>query len=306
MDKLTVEYEAASNRVGVTDTTGDRTLIRVTGNDRSAFLHGQCTNEVKKMRMGDSCYAAFLDPKGKMRGAAHIICLADAYLLDYPAILSPLLEGSLKKYIITEDVTIENVSEAFGELTVQGLQAGKLTEHFQKLGVTVIKNQTLGDQSFKMIIPVTQMDKFIDKCMNFGAEIISADTLEVIRIETGVPKWGVDMDENTIPIEAGLEKNAISYDKGCYIGQETIARIKTYGHVNRHLVQLGLEGDRVPILGEKIRFNEKDVGHVTSCVKSVRIGKALALGYVRREHAEIGNQLVIENQTVEVLKLCCV
>jgi tRNA-modifying protein YgfZ len=132
---------------------------------------------------------------------------------------------------------------------------------------------------------------------------LSGECLEVLRIEAAEPKWGVDMDENTIPNEVGLEKRAISYDKGCYIGQETIARIKTYGHVNRQLVQLSVNGDQLPI-GGRILAGEKEVGNVTSVIRSVRLGKPVALGYVRREFANTGTKLKIDQQTAEVLKVC--
>jgi folate-binding protein YgfZ len=133
---------------------------------------------------------------------------------------------------------------------------------------------------------------------------IDAEVLEALRIEAGVPRWGVDMDENTIPDEAGLEKRAINYDKGCYIGQETIARIKTYGHVNRQLVQLALTGRDLPARGDKIVADGREVGQVTSAVFSSRLGKPLALGYVRREWAATGVTLKWNNQPVEVWKVC--
>ena len=133
---------------------------------------------------------------------------------------------------------------------------------------------------------------------------IGMETLEVLRIEAAVPKWGVDMDENTIPNEAGLEKRAINYDKGCYIGQETIARIKTYGHVNRQLVQVMLTGRDVPARGDKMVADGREVGQVTSAVFSSRLGKPLALGYVRRELATTGVTLEWNNQIVEVSRVC--
>ena len=135
-------------------------------------------------------------------------------------------------------------------------------------------------------------------------ETISAEALEVLRIEAAVPKWGVDMDESTIPNEAGLEARAINYDKGCYIGQETIARIKTYGHVNRRLVQMVIGGESVPARGDTILAEGREVGQVTSAVRSSRLGKPLALGYVRREFATAGAKLNWNNETAEVLKVC--
>jgi folate-binding protein YgfZ len=135
-------------------------------------------------------------------------------------------------------------------------------------------------------------------------ETIDAEALEVLRIEAAVPQWGADMDESTIPNEAGLEARAISYDKGCYIGQETIARIKTYGHVNRQLAQMALTGESVPTRGDRIFAEEREVGQVTSATRSTRLGKSLALGYVRREFAKAGIKLKWNNETAEVLRIC--
>lgn len=264
---------------GVADLSADRERLRVTGADRVSFLHGQCTNDIQKLVVGRSCAAAFLTAKGKMRGEGHVICLADALVLE----TSPGLRPSLEKFIITEDVTIEDMSGAWGEWLVLGgadarAQAGAMVfEH--PLGVGVLSERPL-------------------------VATIDAEEMEARRIEAGVPRWGVDMDENTIPNEAGLEKRAISYDKGCYIGQETIARIKTYGHVNRQLVQVGLGADVVPARGERIFAGEHEAGRVTSAVRSQRLGKPLVLGYVRRELARTGTKLRIGETNAEVIRVC--
>jgi folate-binding protein YgfZ len=263
----------------IADLSGARNRLRVTGADRVEFLHGQCTNEIRRLRAGESCYAAFLNAKGKMRGEGQVICLADAFLLE----VNPGLAPSLAKFIITEDVTIEDVSASMGEWLVIGDEVGEppvpLMTFRHPLGLCVIGNGIMSGT-------------------------IAAEALEVLRIEAAVPKWGLDMDENTIPVEAGLEARAISYDKGCYIGQETIARIKTYGHVNRRLVQMALTGGSVPGCGDKIFVEAREVGQVTSAVRSLRLGKPLALGYVRREFATAGAKLNWNNETAEVLKVC--
>jgi folate-binding protein YgfZ len=263
----------------IADLSKIRSRLRVTGADRVEFLHGQCTNDICKLRTGESCYAAFLNAKGKMRGEGQVICLADAFLLE----VNPGLAPSLEKFIITEDVTIEDVSASAGEWLVVGDKVDKVPAEavtFQHpLGWGVISGGHM-------------------------TETIGAEALETLRIETAVPKWGVDMDENTIPNEAGLEARAISYDKGCYIGQETIARIKTYGHVNRRLVQIAVAGVSVPARGDKICAEGREVGQVTSAVRSLRLGKLLALGYVRREFARAGAKLNWNNETAEVLRVC--
>jgi folate-binding protein YgfZ len=268
-----------NNEPLIADLSATRNRLRVSGADRVEFLHGQCTNDIKRLAVGESCYAAFLNAKGKMRGEGHIICLTDSFLLE----VNPGLMASLEKFIITEDVTIEDVSATLGEwLVIEGATIALPTEAIRfahALGVGVISTEAL-------------------------TATIDAKALEILRIEAAVPKWGVDMDETTIPNEAGLEARAINYDKGCYIGQETIARIKTYGHVNRQLVQCKVESDQVPKRGDKILAAEREVGQVTSAVFSSRLGKPLALGYVRREFATAGVTLNWNNELVEVLRVC--
>ncbi len=256
----------------IADISTGRTRLRVTGADRAEFLHGQCTNSIKKLRPGQSCYAAFLNAKGKMRGDAHVVCRPEEFLLE----ASVGLQASLEKFVITEDVVIEDVSASLGAWLVIDESPGGITfEH--PLGTGVLSAEPL---------PVK----------------VDAGALEVLRVEAGVPAWGVDMDEETIPVEAGLAARAISYDKGCYIGQETIARIKTYGHVNRHLVQLVGESETGP--GASLSVGEREAGRLTSVVRSNRLGKFIALGYVRRECAKAGTVLQAGEQSWEIIKLC--
>lgn len=237
-----------NNKPLIADVSAARIRLRVSGADRVEFLHGQCTNEIRRLRAGESCYAAFLNAKGKMRGEGHIICLSDAFLLE----VNPGLAPSLEKFIITEDVTIEDLSATMGEWLILGEASANRPANAMTfghpLGLGVISEGSM-------------------------TATIGTDELEVLRMEAAVPKWGVDMDENTIPNEAGLEARAINYDKGCYIGQETIARIKTYGHVNRHLAQVQLAGK-------------------------------LVLRYVRRELAKPGAIVTVDGVQAEVIKLC--
>jgi tRNA-modifying protein YgfZ len=256
----------------IADIGRNRCRLKMTGADRVAFLHGQCTNDIKRLVPGQSCYAAFLNAKGKMRGDGYIVCTDEAFWLD----ASGGLQAALEKFVVTEDVVIEDVSAAWGAWLVigdlPGLPAGAMT-YGHALGTGVLSQPPL---------PVTLND----------------EELAVRRIQAGVPEWGVDLDAETIPVEAGLAKRAISYDKGCYIGQETIARIKTYGHVNRQLVQCKVTGGQVPRIGTGLMADGREVGRVTSAAGP------WALGYVRREWTRPGVKLAIENQSAEVIRLC--
>ncbi|HXI83066.1 MAG TPA: glycine cleavage T C-terminal barrel domain-containing protein [Verrucomicrobiae bacterium] len=279
MNELLREPSARAGGRTIVDLSSLRERLRITGADRVEFLQGQCTNDIKRLQPGQSCYAAFLNAKGKMRGEGQVICLADSFLLE----VNPGLAPSLEKFIITEEVTIEDVGDSMSEWLVIGDEIGTVPPQ------AVTFQHPLGWG----VISATPM-----------METISAEALEVLRIEGAVPKWGVDMDESMIPNEAGLEARAISYDKGCYIGQETIARIKTYGHVNRRLVQIVITGESIPTRGDKIVMEGREVGQLTSAIRSSRLGKPLALGYVRREFATAGVKLNWNTETAEVLRVC--
>lgn len=248
------------------------------------------------MPVGSSLQAAFLNVKGKMRGFATVVNLPDAFLLVAEAGNAPSLAASLEKYVITEDVVIEDVSGKLGQVTMVGELP---VEGMEAVGV---------ECGFRhLIVPAGDMAGLMERCERAGAQRVNEDVLEAMRIEVGFARYGLDMDENTIPVEVGLEKRAINYDKGCYIGQETIARIRTYGHVNRHLVQLVVEGPAAPVRGTKIFADEREVGAVTSAAMSAGLGKAVALGYVRREFAVNGTKLKLDGPDqvgAEVIKLC--
>jgi aminomethyltransferase len=262
----------------ITSLNEGRCRLRVSGEDRVAFLHGQCTNDIKRLATGQSCYAAFLNVKGKMRGDGHIVCRQEDFLME----ASEGLAEALEKFVITEDVVIEDISAEWGAwLVLEGtpsLPAGAVT-FAHPLGTGVLSPSPL-------------------------TATIGAEEWEARRVEAGIPLYGVDMDENTIPVEAGLAARGISYDKGCYIGQETIARIKTYGHVNRELAVLAVASAEVPSQGTAIMAGGKEVGRVTSAVMSLELGKPVVMGYLRRELAQVGSRVQIQEHQAEVIKLC--
>ncbi len=265
--------------IQIADINAGRCRLRISGADCVAFLHGQCTNDIKRLETGQDCYAAFLNARGKMRGDAFIARRTNDFLLEASAGLAE----SLERFVITEDVLIEDVSASWSASVVVGgvpicLPHGSVCFH-HPLGTGVLSPSPW---------PST----------------MTAEHWDQVRIEAGIPVYGVDMDQETIPVEAGLVSRAISYDKGCYIGQETIARIKTYGHVNRHLVVMAVEDVVVPDRGAPLTFEQRDVGRVTSATHSNRLGKPVALGYVRREFAQTGARVFVRQHPAEIINVC--
>lgn len=313
------EHAALRNTAGVMDLSF-RSRLCLTGADRVRFLHGQVTNDVKKLRVGDGCYSALTTAKGKMQSDLNIYCLQDELLLDFEPGLTAVVTQRLEKYIVADDVQVVDVTPHYGLLTVQGPKAEEVvraTDWFAELpmkpltlekrtdatlGELYLMNQArLGSAGFDLFVPnaalATVAEQLFAATQAVGGCGCGWEALEMARVEAGGPRFGVDMDENNLASECGIEARAISYHKGCYIGQEVLNRIHSVGHVNRELRGLRLppelRGLAAP--GDKLFQNEKEVGHVTSAVFPPGQTGGYALGYVRREANAVGTELVLKS-----------
>ena len=263
-----------------------RSRLLIKGADRKRFLHGQVTNDVNKLAVGQGCYAAIVTAKGKIESDVYIWCLEDALLLDFEPGLTEKIAARFEKYVIADDVQIEDASGTYSMFTVQGPQASPPPH----VGGYVFENARGTSKGFDVFVPVGQK-------VELPGKRCSEEALEIVRIEAGMPRFGVDMDETNLASEAGIEARAISYTKGCYIGQEVISRIRTYGQVAKAL--RGLKCEVLPKRGDKLFIQGKEVGYVTSAIFSPVLKQNIALGYVRREHNEIGTKL----EGVEIVQL---
>ncbi len=317
------EHAALLETAGVLD-LGFRGRICLTGADRVRFLHGQVTNDVKKLRVGEGCYSAITTAKGKIQSDLNIFTLQDELLLDFePGLAQPVTER-LEKFIVADDVQIVDVTPHYGLLTVQGPQAEAVVralamfveipaQSFDSLKLSdatlgeiyLMNHARLGSVGFDFFVPVaaleTMANKLIASVKQIGGVACGWSAHEIARVEAGIPRFSVDMDESNIASECGIEARAISYNKGCYIGQEVLNRIHSIGHVNRELRKLRLAANvkTLPARGDKLFLNEKEVGHITSAVFSPRQNCSVALGYVRREANAIGTELILRCSTGE-------
>jgi folate-binding protein YgfZ len=336
------EHASLRHVAGILDLSF-RGRICLTGADRVRFLHGQVTNDVKKLRVGEGCYAALVTAKGKMESDLNIFCLQDELLLDFEPGLTEQISQRLEKFIVADDVQIVDVAPHYGLLSVQGPKAeaviravGLFTEIPVKpfdslkisdvtLGEIYLMNQprlraqqhVAASQSadmsahstistgFDLFVPNNSLgavaDKLISAAKQIGGLACGWQAFETARIEAGIPRFGVDMDETNIPLESGVESRAVSYHKGCYIGQEVINRIHSVGHVTRELRGLRLADDlkSLPARGDKLVHAGKEVGYVTNAMKSPSLKVNIALGYVRREANQIGTELVLRTAVGE-------
>lgn len=311
------EHAALRTAAGVIDLSF-RSRLCLTGADRLRFLNGQVTNNVKDLKPGQGCYAALVTAKGKLQSDLNVYCLADEVLLDFEPGLGAGVAERFEKFIIADDVQIVDVAPHYGLLSVQGPKAGEVLAklglglampeklmHFVKgsdamLGEIYCMNHARGTATgLDLFVPTSAMaavaDKLIAAAKECGGRACGWEALELIRVEAGVPRFGADMDETNLAPEAGIESRAISYSKGCYIGQEVIARIRTYGQVAKSLRGLVLPGDlrELPARGTKLFLGDREAGFITSAIASPTFQKNIALSYVRREHNEPGTLLQV-------------
>lgn len=317
------EYSALREAAAVLDLSF-RGRLCVTGADRARFLHGQVTNDVKKLRTGEGCRAALVTAKGKMVSDLNIFCLSDELLLDFEPGLARTVTERLEKYIVADDAQVVDAAPHYGLLSVQGPKAEAVVRDIglfaeipgAAFGSTKISDATLGEiylmnharpaGGFDLFVPTNALgvaaDKLIASAKSFGGRASGWGAWETARVEAGFPRFGADMDETNIPLECGpAMRDAISFNKGCYIGQEIINRIHSIGHVNRELVSLRLADDSktLPGRGDKIFKAGKEVGHITSAAASPRFGARVALGYVRREAVAAGTELKVRTSDNE-------
>jgi aminomethyltransferase len=315
------EYQALRHGVGLCDLS-HRGLVRVTGQDRQRFFHAMVSNDTQSLQPGQGCYATFLTAKGHLVADFVVYAEADAYVLELePQAVRPFIEA-LEFFIISEDVTLQDESGQWGLLALQGPRATELlalalgqappvlqmyaSTTCQLAGHTVccMRRSHTGELGYQLLTPPQALPDVWQALWAHReaceARPVGLAMLDVARIEAGIPVYGRDMTEQTLPIEANLEA-AISYTKGCYIGQEVIARIEARGHVNRKLVGLLLQGKHLPEPGAHIVSPQREVGWITSTAFSPARQQNIALGYVRREVLTPGTRLQVHtsDSTVE-------
>jgi folate-binding protein YgfZ len=296
-------YRAAHERVAFRRRR-ERGLIRALGADRLDWLQGLVTNDVKSFGGPGWCDAAWLTPQGRMITDLAVIETGVETWLDVPATLSPSLVDKLDLLIFAEDVKIEDASDMLVSVVVHGAEGAKAVDmvfgnhasglergglavvHPEDDDRTVIVRPRTGLDGRIVYLPTVRAAGLEEALAHGGAMPLDDDAAEIIRVEAGVPRFLIDMTEETIPLEAGLD-HALSHTKGCYVGQEIIVRIRDLakGRVARRLVGVLPEGQVVPAAGTPIVDGDRTVGRVTSAVWSPALGRPIALAMVHRDAA---------------------
>jgi tRNA-modifying protein YgfZ len=276
-------YRALTEAAGLVDRS-ERGKLALTGSEAKAFLQGQVTNDIEGLEPGRGCYAAFLTHKGKMLGDLRVLDLGDELLLDTERVALQGLFNMIRRYKLGMDVELHKRTLELGLLSLVGPKAetfGLEAEHDNRrdeiVGQPVVLVRT--DVGVDVFVPA---DSKAIVAAELAVPEVDEATAEIVRVERGEPRYGIELDESVIPQEAGLNERAVSFTKGCYVGQETVARLYYRGKPNRHLRGLRLSAEASP--GDELRLGEKVVGRLATVVVSPVLGP-IALALVRREAA---------------------
>ena len=264
-----------------------RTKLRITGKDRLRFLNGQITNAVRKASETDAIETCVLNAKGRINAHIFVSAAADCFFLDAEPDLRETLVARLERYVIADDVQIEDVSDRSSIFHVLSRTAPDVSN------CRVVSLRRFLEPGWDVW---TESAAHAAVLQQFSStfELLDPGAAEIMRIEQGIPRWGRELTEEIIPIEANLEDRTIDYDKGCYIGQEVISRMKMSGQTNKRLCGLVSLQDLPLHADMKLAATSakgKEAGWITSAARSERIGKEIALGYVKRGLNDLGTRL---------------
>jgi tRNA-modifying protein YgfZ len=285
------EYRTVTESCGVVDRS-ERGKLALSGPEAKSFLQGQVSNDVESLMSGRGCYAAFLTPKGKMLGDLRILDAGHELLLDTERIALQELFNMIRRFSIGYDTELHKRTLERGLLSLLGPGAQDVldgageeldaAEHSHRVtsigGVQVRAIRT--DLGVDLLCDAGESQALLAALPDAGAAAVSEAVAECLRVEHGRPRYGVDLDDGVIPQEAGLNARAVSFTKGCYVGQETVARLHYRGKPNRHL--RGLRLSAAVATGDELTFEGRAVGRVGSVALSPRFGP-IALALVRRE-----------------------
>jgi tRNA-modifying protein YgfZ len=312
-------YRAATAAAAVFDQSS-RGKIAVSGSDRRAYLHAMLTNDIAALGAGTGCYAAFLTPQGRMIADMRVLELGDLVLLDLDETVAQTVLQKLDQFVFSEDVRLGDLGAAFGKILVAGPAAARtvattlegdggpsesdlaawtefrnVRASFRGETVLVAATSDLGVPGFDLYVERARVGDLWPALLAAGAEPGDASTADLLRLESGRPAFGTDMDSETIPLEAGIEGRAISFTKGCYPGQEVVIRVlhRGGGRIARRIAGIRIEGSEVPGRGAVVRSGDREVGRVTSAGLSPRANGVIALAMLHRDVLEPGSALVV-------------
>ncbi len=294
---MTEGYEALRRGAAVLDLSA-RARIIARGRDAARLLHNLTSNEVKKMAPGAGCYAFLLSPKGRIEADLYLWRFAEHFLMDTEPEPREKIVRHIQRYIVADQVELEDVTALTAAIGLEGPGAASILAqlgapvpgdyaHVPWGGYTLAGIAATGQPGFRIYCAAGEAAGLAERLETAGAKRASDDDARLVRIENGKPRYGEDIRETSLPQET-QQMHAVSFQKGCYVGQEIVERIRAQGHVNKKLVRLEVAGAAVPAPGTKLKAADAEAGEITSAVYSPRSGKVAAMAYVRTAFAEPG------------------
>jgi folate-binding protein YgfZ len=312
-------YDALREHAGWIDLSGRGKLI-ATGEDRARLLHAMTTNHVEQLKPGEGCYAFFLNAVGRILGDVNLFCFEDRILLDTEAETRRKLFDHLDRYIIADDVTMEDATDRIATIAVEGPSSAGILE---RMGapvpeaaystvswsngssngpseVTIARLSSTGAGGFFLFVPVEAKADLIAQISAAGAIAATAEEARVVRIENGHPRYGEEITDRYLIQETG-QLQAVHFSKGCYLGQEIVERVRSRAQIHRILKRLEIDTAEPPPAGVKLKSGDADAGEIASAAFSPALRKTVAMAYLRTQFAEPGTQLSIGDAAANVL-----
>ncbi len=313
------EFQALVSASGVHELSS-RAKISLTGGDRTRWLNGMVTNNVRDLEAGRGVYAFLLNPQGHILGDLYAYNRGESLLVDTDRSQVEKILAVFDKYIIMDDVEVANVSDRLSAVGIAGPKSRETLQAagfevpelkplqfveimWQQTGVTVVRGDNPQVESFELWLAPGDSERVSAGLVNAGARPVGSAALDLLRIAAGIPRYGVDIRERDLPQETEQER-ALNFSKGCYVGQEIVERIRSRGQVRRKFTGFAIEG-QLPAVGSKLQLDGKDVGEITSSASLPAAGseRRLALGYIRREVATPGKQVEADGSAATVANL---
>jgi folate-binding protein YgfZ len=307
------EYAAVRSSCGFLDLS-HRALLQLTGADRLSYLQGMLSNDLRLLKPFEGQYATLLTQQGKVIADVRVLCSLNSFYLDFWENLKDRISEHLNRYLVADEVEIADRSDEYATLSIQGPQSepylrllfgqvelpSQLLHHamltVDGAAICVVRASHTGEAGFDLIAPKADLRNLAARLTESGKPISAAwvgeEAQNILRVEAGIPRYGVDFSDDNLLLEVGIE-NAYSYTKGCYLGQEVVERIRSRGHVNKMLCGLLLEGPDSASAGDAVQADGKEIGRITSSVISPRLKRPVALAYLNKDYWTPGTALSI-------------
>jgi glycine cleavage system T protein len=316
----TAEYEAVRSAVGFSDFS-HRGLLQVTGPDRLPFLQGMVSNDLRLLKAGEGQYAAFLNQQGKIVADVRILRSDNSFYLDIWDCLRDTVIEHLNRYLVADEVEIADRSDDYEVISIQGPFAKSLLQKFfsgaelpervlqhtmidfGSAKVCVVYDSAIGEEGFDLFVTKVDLTDFARSLTEMGAALsarwVGDDAQDILRLEAGIPRYGIDFTEENLLLETGL-RDAVSFTKGCYLGQEVVERIRSRGHVNKKLLGLLIDAPESQLAGDAVSAGDREIGKVTSSARSPALGRTIALAYINKEFWAPGTIVSVRHNAVPV------